>query len=1232
MERAPNKAERLLQLEQILLAYPEGLRKAEIARKLGVHRSTVGRDIDDLSRRLPIWEHDNLVGINRDDYLTHVRLTIHESMALHLAARLMATRTDKHNPHAASALRKLGHALESFAPQVSRHLLASADVMDDAARRRDPVYLGVLETLTRAWSDGRMVHLWHRHDSGQVYEYDFAPYFIEPYAVGRTSHVIGWREPPGKVRTFKIERIQRVELIAPPRPYTVPEDFDPRDKLADAWGIWTTEAEPVEVVLRFHPRVAHRVRETQWHLSEMLEEQADGSVIWRARVAEPQEMVPWIRGWGADVEVVKPTGLRASLTRHTRLLAKVYGVQTPQSNSSQEQMLHCWGKTGKATHDFHPALFHMLDVGHIAQLLLRPPVSSRWRRVLAAALNTEPDTLGVWLPYVIAMHDIGKISAAFQSQIESQYERLKAEGFPFQGWHGGLKVHHSQVGQAYVHSWEASGLMLPDSFRQMWVDMVGGHHGHFRRGSEVKRVHTRLQRYEPPLWQQLRDVAAQTLREHFLVAALYRLPEPGNISTATMALTGFTILCDWLGSDERFFRPAPDFDLGSYIPESRKRAQSAIQAAGFLERSSSDAATSFAALFPDKYPPRPLQEAVDAIPDEVLAKPCLLIIEAPTGEGKTEAALTLAHRLAQASGTDELYYALPTTATSNQMFVRLQEHLRDRLDLTTDVKLIHGQAFLLEDDLRIEPLDNAERVDQDAMVEWFTSNKRAILAPFGVGTVDQAELAALNVKHNALRLVGLAGKVVVFDEVHAYDTYMTTIIETLLQWLSALGTSVVILSATLPQSQRTALASAYGVGAQTVSERAQAYPSLGLFSRGHPPYYATPLAYQPKRDLTLRALHLAEDAPRAKAQWLLDAVADKGCACWITNTVAQAQQIFAELTEDQRSEGIDLTLLHARFPLEDRQEREQEIAQKYGPPDPQCEDNDHRPKRGIVVGTQVLEQSLDLDFDVMVSDLAPVDLLLQRAGRLQRHERARPAAYDRRPTLWINTEVSADGQLELGVNRWIYDAFLLQQTWQVLQDREEIHFPDDYRKLVEAVYGIADVSPDSPLAETWGSLQTKRSNSTKTAKERLIPEPDPEWSFCSRAAMLTFEEDETGASWIVAQTRLGRESVNLIPLEQKGDTAHLYPSEETVPLHSPASQEMQLGLLRRHLRVSHREVVQALKEAPRPKLFTESPRLKWSYYPLWLTNGKAEFSLEEGKLVVTLDDRLGLVIRKEKGA
>ena len=399
MERSRSKAERLLQLEQILLAYPGGLRKAEIARRLGVHRSTAGRYIEELSSRLPIWEDDNLIGINRDTYLTHVRLTIHESMALHLAARLMATSTDKHNPHAAAAMRKLGQSLAGFAPLVSRHLLASADVMDDAARRHDPVYLEVLETLTQAWSQGRMVHLWHRHESGQVYEYDFAPYFIEPYAVGRTAHVIGWREPQGAVRTFKLERIQRIEIIKPPREYDIPDDFDPRALLSDAWGIWYTEGEPVEVVLRFHPRVAHRVRETQWHRSEQVEEQVDGYLLWRARVAEPQEMLPWIRGWGADVEVVEPEALREKMIGEARRLARVYGLNTIQSFDPGgvgkmdifQEFLTLPGKTEPRITIFE----HSSDVFQIARYLISKNEHSVRNPdlVLAGAL----------------LHDVGKI-------------------------------------------------------------------------------------------------------------------------------------------------------------------------------------------------------------------------------------------------------------------------------------------------------------------------------------------------------------------------------------------------------------------------------------------------------------------------------------------------------------------------------------------------------------------------------------------------------------------------------------------------------------------------------------------------------------------------------------------------------------------------------------------------------------------------------------------------------
>lgn len=322
------KAERLLRIEAILLAHPEGMTQADLARKVGCHRSTISRYMPELTTRFAVQGGDDIekrLWIDREHYLVNVQFKLHEAMAMHLATRLMATRSDKHNPHAAAALRKLGLSLERLTERFSNHLKLSADVMDDPSQRQDPRYLEILEKLTLAWAEGRCVKVWHRHEATRrVLEYHFEPYFVEPYAVGQTTHVIGRRTPPGDMRTFKIERIERIELLA--ERFTIPDDFDAGALLSDAWGIWYSDEVPVEVVLRFHPRVAARVRETRWHRSETVEKQSDNFLLWRAHIAEPQEMVPWIRGWGSDVEVVAPTELRSQLVGEVRATARIYGL------------------------------------------------------------------------------------------------------------------------------------------------------------------------------------------------------------------------------------------------------------------------------------------------------------------------------------------------------------------------------------------------------------------------------------------------------------------------------------------------------------------------------------------------------------------------------------------------------------------------------------------------------------------------------------------------------------------------------------------------------------------------------------------------------------------------------------------------------------------------------------------------------------------------------------------
>lgn len=324
MSRVENKAARLGQIEALLLAHPEGLKAAEIARKLDVNRSTITRCLPDLPKHIYVDDLDEeRWKIDRSNYLVHLRLTLHEAMAVHLAARLLATRMDKKNPHAAAALRKVGESLERIAPRISIHLRLSADVMDNEAQRHDPKYLEVLETLTLAWAKGQRVKVWHRGKDERIREYDFAPYFIEPYAVGQTIHVTGIHGDQAKRITFKLERIERIEPLRDE--YTIPVGFNPQEQLKDAWGIWYTDNEPVTVQLKFHPRVARRVRETRWHRSEKVDDQPDGFLLWEAKVAEPQEMLPWIRGWGADVEVIEPKVLREALMGETKAMAESYG-------------------------------------------------------------------------------------------------------------------------------------------------------------------------------------------------------------------------------------------------------------------------------------------------------------------------------------------------------------------------------------------------------------------------------------------------------------------------------------------------------------------------------------------------------------------------------------------------------------------------------------------------------------------------------------------------------------------------------------------------------------------------------------------------------------------------------------------------------------------------------------------------------------------------------------------
>lgn len=304
----------------LLLDFPEGLRPAEIARRLGVNRSTISRYTN-----LPACIFQDGQGrwrVNRALLPIGIEFSLDEALAVHLATRMLATRSDRQNPHAASAIQKLSKATARMAPLISRSLRVSAEWIEETTVR-DDLYRQALETLARAWAESRKVRILHRSiRTDELAEFILKPYFIEPNAIGQSTYVIGAREPDDALRTLKIERIESVELLD--EHYTIPEDFDATSLLANAWGIWISDHDPVEIRLRFSPKVARRVCETRWHTSEHIAELEDGSIEWTAAVAEPREMLPWIRGWGAEVEVLSPPELRTMLLEELQRLNDLY--------------------------------------------------------------------------------------------------------------------------------------------------------------------------------------------------------------------------------------------------------------------------------------------------------------------------------------------------------------------------------------------------------------------------------------------------------------------------------------------------------------------------------------------------------------------------------------------------------------------------------------------------------------------------------------------------------------------------------------------------------------------------------------------------------------------------------------------------------------------------------------------------------------------------------------------
>lgn len=984
-----------------------------------------------------------------------------------------------------------------------------------------------------------------------------------------------------------------------------------------------------------------------------------------------------------------------------------------------------WAKSPKKNADGSQGakllvLNHCLDVAACAAVILqREP--ERTRQLFMADLGLPEDQALPWLLVLIALHDLGKASPAFQvlwkegeeevhSMLQSAFKGLDEPYTP----HGVVTESRLPI--------LLEGLDWDSGLAEAVSEAVGCHHGFRVSRSEVRDI-TNAQLGDAR-WGQVRKFIFDLILKATGANPNTR-PTVTELSPAAfMRLAGLTSFADWLGSSFALPIQMDDSaydDPAAYFEKAKELAEKTVDAIHWpkyspLRQPLPPMSEVFDYLVEDdkSFQPRPLQSTLESLLIDV-KEPTLVIVEAPMGEGKTEAALYGYLQLQNALQHRGLYIALPTQATGNAMYKRFREFLgKQGRKSPPDLQLAHGGTLLdkeFQEQIRKTMLSHQSNTENDPAEqnadktqdygvraeEWFSQRKRALLSEYGVGTIDQALLGILGVAHQFVRLWGLGNRVIVLDEVHAYDTYTSELIAAFVSWMRALGSSVIIMSATLPKQSRQNLLDAWGVK----PDEAPVYPRLTVAQAGQkvksvsiPDTNEEGQSSREKQEVQLKSLGSSAEDVAHKA---VDLIQDGGCVAIIVNTVGRAQDvqkavmsllaqrnISVQTCTQKYKRGpkrVGVLLYHARYPADERKAREDKVLQCLGKPSyleklsKDLKKKVERPERYILIATQVAEQSLDFDADVMITDLAPIDLILQRAGRLHRHKRDLETRHShQQPVLYVS-----------GLNEWpkesmaeeywdrVYAPALLYKTWHILQNKPGFILPDDLDHLVQTVY-----APEYDSSQ----LESEQIEELKKAEKALMGKEDCDESkgvnahiglpdmneFWQRPLNKKKEPDTESVNDDTAKvsasddskeefptTRLGEQGLRIVPVTKKDGVwivcslpEFMWQKDKEIGkprwkdletrfstlVKDKEGQEYGTEIYRRSLSVSRWEVVKfaervwgkqmcSLGSQEKKKGWKAHPLLR-NVIPVYFENGLAEIE----DLVIKLDEELGLVFDK----
>ncbi|MDC9613196.1 CRISPR-associated helicase Cas3' [Xenorhabdus khoisanae] len=838
----------------------------------------------------------------------------------------------------------------------------------------------------------------------------------------------------------------------------------------------------------------------------------------------------------------------------------------PELINSFGYLTRYWGKAKKnpySDEDYHLLAYHCLDVAAVGQLLLAP--QKKLTQDLAEFLELSPESLQNLFSFFLVLHDIGKFASAFQ-QLYSQEDTdlIKPDQHkPYDSRH----FRHDRLGLYFwkkIQDEVLFALVGNDNLQPREKDRAQdalmilmqcmlGHHGKPIDEGNWKDIVDFTESQNTVDATAFAHDLLKLFQPHLPLEKLLSKGWQQKLKQVSWQLAGIVVLADWIGSDCYHFRyQTKAFPLARYWQFTQKQAQIVLNDIDILNTPLISPYTSIQEYY--QFSPTPLQKWAEEVPID--DSPQLFILEDVTGAGKTEAALALTHRLMQTGAADGFYFGLPTMATSNAMFSRIAKHYPRMFNAKNgklpSLVLAHGASEMNDNfrDIILTSEHNDSDYARDDITataqchQWLAdSNKRALLASVGVGTIDQALLAVLPRKYQSLRLIGLNRKVLIFDEVHAADEYMFALLESLLSLHLHQGGSVILLTATLSLKQRQRLVdiwlSASGIPSQKLQETAFPLATQVTLDPENP-IIETPLNSRPdvSRTVMVKTVNHLDECVKIA----LNAAKSGQCVVWVRNSVDDALQAF-QIIQSQMDDPENCSLFHSRFILYDRKIIENRVLNIFGK-----ESTQEKRQGKILITTQVFQESLDADTDVMISDICPIDDLIQRVGRLHRHTRNAHGEYQKgitdsrsAPELYLHAPEWDDHpeadwlSKEFRNTQYVYRS--AGRLWLGLRELRRlgaIRMPAEARTLIEAVYGegVDEQIPealkykdDEAIAEGRSKDAIARSQALQWQRYEYSKRSAGGWYDDDRDISTRFSDIETVNVLLVKLT----ESAELIP-------------------------------------------------------------------------------------------------------